>query len=157
MRNQVVSISRKAGVVVWRRTESGTVEILLITARRHPNSWIFPVGTVDREETLEQAAARECAEESGYTVEVGPLLAEMELPEESSLTRQAGLSHCRSFTFYAGQATGELTIYETDRQRRWVPLARLTESISPVFAPVARAALVLLSMPRSAPESEGSA
>ena len=145
----------KAGVVAWRRTNNGTLEILLITARRYPNSWIFPVGTVDRGETLEQAAARECAEESGYTVETGPLVAKIELPQESPNTKEIGTSSSQHFTFFAAQVTGELSTYETDRQRRWVPLSQLAESISPAFAPVARAAVAILSASQSAPEPKG--
>lgn len=152
-----MSMSRKAGVVAWRRTDGGTLEILLITARRHPNSWIFPVGTVDPGETLEQAAARECAEESGYTVETGQLIAQIELPQESARRRQSELSHSLPFTFFSGQVTGESSVYETDRQRRWVPLSQLTESVSPAFAEVARVAVVLLSMPQSTPEPSGNA
>ncbi len=107
--------------------------MLLITSRKHPQSWIFPVGTVEAGESLEQAAARECAEESGYTVEVGPLLAELELPDEADRT-------VRRFIFFAANITGEYATYEIDRQRRWVPLSEVGESVAAVFRPVARAA-----------------
>jgi 8-oxo-dGTP pyrophosphatase MutT (NUDIX family) len=150
MRNQVTNMSRKAGVVVWRRADNGTgtlegtLEILLITARRHPDSWIFPVGTVDPGETLQQAAARECAEESGYTVEVGSLLAEIIVPKEADQTPASGTVDSQHFTFFAAQLTGELSTYETDRQRRWVSLPQLLACIAPVFARVARAAREVL-------------
>lgn len=140
-------MDRKAGVVTSRRTDTGALEILLISARRHPGSWIFPVGTVDPGETLEQAAARECAEESGYTVETGPLLARIELPQESPQARETGTSGVQHFAFFSAHVTGELPTYETDRQRRWVPLPQLLACIAPVFAPVARAAIAVL--PRS--------
>ena len=150
-------MDRKAGVVAWRQTDTGTLEILLITARRHPGSWIFPVGTVDLGETLEQAAARECAEESGYTVETGRLLAQIELPQESPQAKETGTVDPQHFTFFTAQVTGELPTYETDRQRRWVPLPQLPESISPAFGPVARTAVAILSAPQSAPETKGNA
>jgi ADP-ribose pyrophosphatase YjhB (NUDIX family) len=150
-------MDRKAGVVAWRQTDTGTLEILLITARRHPGSWIFPVGTVDLGETLEQAAARECAEESGYTVETGRLLAQIELPQESPQAKETGTADPQHFTFFTAQVTGELPTYETDRQRRWVPLSQLLACISPVFAPVARVAIAVLAMSRDLLATKGNA
>ncbi|MCY4386476.1 MAG: NUDIX domain-containing protein [Desulfurellaceae bacterium] len=127
---------QKAGVVAYRQEPDGTYAILIITARRQRDAWIFPVGTVDPGETLEQAAARECMEESGYTVRTGPLLKALDLAHKNGL---------RHFSFFAAQVTGEVDEYETDRRRRWVPLAQLVETVSEAFAPVARAALAHLS------------
>ncbi len=127
---------QRAGVVAYRQEPDGAYEILIITARRQPDAWIFPVGKVDPGETLEQAAARECMEESGYTVRCGPLLKALDLAHKNG---------ARRFSFFAAQVTGEVDEYETDRSRRWVPLAQLVETVSEVFAPVARAALAHLS------------
>ena len=127
---------QKAGVVAYRREPDGEYQILLITARRRHDSWIFPVGTVDPGETLEQAAARECMEESGYTVRTGPLLKTIELEQKNTHNR---------FSFFAAQIIGEVNSYETDRQRQWVPLSQLMDTIAAVFAPVARAAVEHLS------------
>ena len=127
---------QKAGVVAYRQEPDGTYAILIITARRQRAAWIFPVGTVDPGETLEQAAARECMEESGYTVRTGPLLKALDLASKNGPRR---------FSFFAAQVTGEVDEYETDRRRRWVPLAQLVNTVSEAFAPVARAALAYLS------------
>ena len=127
---------QKAGVVAYRQEPDGTYAILIITARRQRDAWIFPVGTVDPGETLQQAAVRECMEESGYTVRTGPLLKALDLTHKNGLRR---------FSFFAAQVTGEVDKYETDRRRRWVPLAQLVDTVSEAFAPVARAALVYLS------------
>ncbi len=127
---------QKAGVVAYRQEPDGTYAILIITARRQRDAWIFPVGTVDPGETLEQAAARECMEESGYTVRTGPLLKALDLAHKNGPRR---------FSFFAAQVTGEVDEYETDRRRRWVPLAQLVDTVSEAFAPVARAALAYLS------------
>ena len=127
---------QKAGVVAYRQEPDGSYAILIITARRQPDSWIFPVGTVDPGETLEQAAARECMEESGYTVRTGPLLQALDLMSKNGRHR---------FSFFVAQVTGEVDEYETDRSRRWVPPAQLVETVSQAFAPVARAALAYLS------------
>ena len=124
----------KAGVVATRRTAAAEPEVLLITSRKHPHSWIFPVGTVEPGESLERAAARECAEESGYTVEVGRLLVTLRLADEAGGAAQP-------FFFFAASVTGKCATYETDRQRRWVRLSQLVETVAEVFSPVARAAV----------------
>ena len=64
------SIRQKAGVVAYRYKNENEVEILLITARSSPSTWIFPVGTVKSGESLQETAARECLEESGYVVDL---------------------------------------------------------------------------------------
>jgi 8-oxo-dGTP diphosphatase len=128
------TIKQKAGVVACRPSETGRVEILVVSARKYPNTWVFPVGTVKPDETLAQAAVRECREESGYRVEAGPILAEINLP------KNGGLHH---FTFFTAWVVGEVNDYEQDRQRRWIPQPELPQIISPVFAPVAQAALAI--------------
>lgn len=81
------SVTQKAGVVVYHHKINGEIEVLLITARTNPQSWIFPVGTVDPGETLQETAARECEEESGYIVEVGPKLGMIDLDKGDSIDR----------------------------------------------------------------------
>ena len=124
-------ISQRAGVVAYRLKESSEVEILLITARINPQKWIFPVGMVDSGESLQQTAARECAEESGFSVEVGPKLGRVEFDEGTSINRM---------NFFIARVTGELENYETDRQRKWVQLSELAKIVAPDFLPIARAA-----------------
>jgi len=59
-------IKEKAGLVMYRRSTNGKYEFLIVTARLKPQAWIFPVGSKEKEETLEQAAIRESKVESGY-------------------------------------------------------------------------------------------
>jgi 8-oxo-dGTP pyrophosphatase MutT (NUDIX family) len=54
----------QAGAIVVRPGKSGP-RILLVTARRNPNNWIFPKGHVESGETLKAAALREAREEAG--------------------------------------------------------------------------------------------
>lgn len=54
----------QAGAIVFR-TEGGTFRILLVTAKRNPDQWIFPKGHVEPGESAEAAALREAHEESG--------------------------------------------------------------------------------------------
>ncbi len=55
---------KQAGAIVVRAGRSGP-RILLVTARRNPNNWIFPKGHVESGETLKAAAVREAREEAG--------------------------------------------------------------------------------------------
>jgi 8-oxo-dGTP pyrophosphatase MutT (NUDIX family) len=62
----------QAGAIVVRpgKTEP---RILLVTARRNPDNWIFPKGHVEPGERLPDAAAREALEEAGVDGKVaGP-------------------------------------------------------------------------------------
>jgi 8-oxo-dGTP pyrophosphatase MutT (NUDIX family) len=63
---------KQAGAIVVRAGKGGP-RILLVTARRNPNNWIFPKGHVESGETLKAAAVREAREEAGIEGKVvGP-------------------------------------------------------------------------------------
>jgi 8-oxo-dGTP pyrophosphatase MutT (NUDIX family) len=55
---------KQAGAIVVRAGKTGP-RILLVTARRNPDNWIFPKGHVEIGETLKAAAVREAREEAG--------------------------------------------------------------------------------------------
>jgi len=55
---------KQAGAIIVRAGKTGP-RILLVTARRNPNNWIFPKGHVESGETLKAAAVREALEEAG--------------------------------------------------------------------------------------------
>ena len=55
-------ITHSAGGVPFRRTESG-IQFALV--RSHTGNWVLPKGGVEPGETVEQAAVREIAEETG--------------------------------------------------------------------------------------------
>lgn len=124
-----MKIYRKAGVVVRRRGEGGGEdEILVVSARRHAGSWVFPAGTVEDGELPEQAAARECEEESGYAVKTG---------DEVGSVTVAGPGWTKKFTFFSASVVGEVERKEKDREVRWVRASLLEDRIAEVFAPVA--------------------
>lgn len=68
---------RAAGGVPWRRTDNGTVQVLLVHRPRY-GDWTFPKGKLEPGETDEQAALREVEEETSLRCELGP-----ELPSTS--------------------------------------------------------------------------
>ena len=132
-----IKIKQKAGIVACRLTAAGTMEFLLVTARVDPTTWVFPVGTVDPGETLREAAARECVEESGYLVDVGVQVAQFELQREKK-------HRVDDFTFFLGRLRGETAEYEHDRERRWVAATDAADAVVPVFRDVAETAVALL-------------
>ncbi|MGI9553373.1 MAG: NUDIX domain-containing protein [Thermodesulfobacteriota bacterium] len=122
------SINNKAGVVVYRENENDELEILLVSARKHKGSWVFPVGTVEDHETLQVTAARECEEESGYIVEV---------EDEVGTVKNSGKHGTNYYTFYRARVLQETDEYEKDRERMWVSLDKLSENIADIFLPIA--------------------
>lgn len=122
-------VKHKAGVVVYREGEEGAVEVLLVSARKYKDSWVFPVGTVEDHETLQVAAARECEEESGYVVETEDEIGTVRLEKDNKIN---------FFTFYKANVSGEKDEYEKDRERRWVSIDILEDTITEIFKPVAK-------------------
>ncbi len=64
------------GVVV--RGDGLELRVLLVTAKRQPNQWVFPKGHIEAGETVEQAAVREVEEESGVVATIGPPIGSLE-------------------------------------------------------------------------------
>jgi 8-oxo-dGTP pyrophosphatase MutT (NUDIX family) len=65
-----------AGGLIWRRTGGGGVEVVLIKPKGK-DSWALPKGQVEKGETFEQTAVRECREETGLEVQPGEKLGEI--------------------------------------------------------------------------------
>ena len=57
-------VIEQAGAIVVRRGRIGP-RILLVTARRNPDNWIFPKGHIEKGESRRDAALREAREEAG--------------------------------------------------------------------------------------------
>lgn len=58
------TVIEQAGAIVVRRGRTGP-RILLVTARRNPDNWIFPKGHIEDGERPRDAALREAREEAG--------------------------------------------------------------------------------------------
>lgn len=123
----LIKPKNKAGVVVYRKTAAGSYEVLLVSARKFPGSWVFPTGTHEMGETVRQTAERECLEECGCLVEMGQQLGKVKANQ-------------RWYTYFLGEFRGFKPALEEDRQLQWVPLAELAQRLPLVFQPVAQAA-----------------
>ena len=119
-------MKQKAGVVLHRTGDTGETEVLLVSAKKHPGSWVFPVGTVEPGETRAATATRECAEESGYRVTLGAQLRE-------PITARAEAE----FTFFLATVAGTAPTWETEREQRWVRLGSLVDHVPDVFKAMA--------------------
>ncbi|RMA97782.1 NUDIX hydrolase [Hydrogenothermus marinus] len=73
-----------AGGIVFRETEEGKLEIILIRVK---NRWSFPKGNVEKGETKENAALREVKEETGADAEIIKYLGEVDYWYSSGLVR----------------------------------------------------------------------
>ena len=77
-----------AGGVVYR-IESGWPEVLVVTARRRPDEWVFPKGHIEAGESPEEAALREVREESGVVATIIAPVEDVQIhvPAEAQLVR----------------------------------------------------------------------
>lgn len=116
-------------MVAYRRNGSGEIEVILVSSRKLRDSWVFPAGGVDEGETLEEAAARECLEESGFKVEI-----EKDPIHEISFE---GSRRDVEYTFFAARALEDTGDYETDRERMWCSLPDLPDTVAGIFREVA--------------------
>ena len=126
----------KAGIVPYRKNQAGKnkgrLEILIVSARKYPGQWVFPVGSVEKGETFEDAALRECAEESGYNVELG---------EKIDTFIISGDEISAQFVFFSGLVISENKVWENDRERLWRGLDDVIEIIAKPFKNVAEIAI----------------
>lgn len=66
-----------AGGLIWRRASGGDQPMVVLVRPAGRTTWVMPKGGLERDESSEQAAVRECREETGFEVEVGPRLGQI--------------------------------------------------------------------------------
>ncbi|HWP64703.1 MAG TPA: NUDIX domain-containing protein [Candidatus Limnocylindria bacterium] len=93
---------------------------LLVRARLHPEHWLFPKGHIDGDESLEEAAVRELAEEAGVA---GRVLA----PLGSSGYAFEGKRI--EVHYFLVEATGRAGAGEPDRDPSWLTYEAAIERI----------------------------
>lgn len=96
--------------------------ILLIERRNPPHGWALPGGFVDYGETVEQAAARELAEETGLVATGLKLLGVWSDPQRDP--RQHNLS-----VVFIAEAVGEVKAGDDAAAARWFALDALPDQL----------------------------
>jgi len=79
------SPTHAGGVVV--RGKGADFRVLLVTAKRQPNQWVFPKGHIERGESVEEAAVREVAEEAGVEATVSQPIGTLEFRNVRGIVR----------------------------------------------------------------------
>jgi 8-oxo-dGTP diphosphatase len=115
-------IVRAGGGLVWRRTGSGDVEVVLVHRPAY-DDWSYPKGKLDYGETEEAAALREVEEETGLLCRLGPEVGTTEYRD----------SRNRRKTVRYWQMTavgGALEPANEVDDARWVPLEQVPRLLS---------------------------
>jgi 8-oxo-dGTP diphosphatase len=115
-------IVRAGGGLVWRRADSGDVEVVLVHRPAY-DDWSFPKGKLDAGETEEAAAVREVEEETGLQCRLGPEIGTTEYRD----------SRNRRKTVRYWQMTavgGALEPANEVDDARWVPLEEVPRVLS---------------------------
>ncbi len=111
-----------AGGVVWRRTGAGGTEVLIVHRPKY-DDWTLPKGKLASGESVEEAALREGAEETGLRCALGPEL------ESTRYTDREGRQ--KTVRYWAMQPVGgELRPNSEVDEVRWVPLEQAAGALS---------------------------
>jgi 8-oxo-dGTP pyrophosphatase MutT (NUDIX family) len=111
---------RQAGSIVVR-LDGKEPQVLLVTAKRNPKSWIFPKGHIEKGETPEAAALRETKEEAGV---IGKLIGPAGMLEYGFLGAKARVD------YFLVQFKREAGPPEDGRQRTWCKLEDALDRLS---------------------------
>jgi 8-oxo-dGTP diphosphatase len=112
---EVNSLVRAAGGVVWRRSDGGVTEIVLVHRPRY-NDWSLPKGKLDPGEHELTAAVREVFEET--SVEAVP---QVRLPSVRYLTGEPGVEKSVDFWSMRAAAWTPRPADHEIEEARWVP------------------------------------
>lgn len=106
---------RAAGVVLWRRTGDGRVEVLVIHRPRY-DDWSLPKGKCEPGESDEDCARRETEEETGYQGVLGAELGSVRYHDRRGRSKQV--------RYWAMEADGGSFVPNDEVDEvRWLPEA----------------------------------
>ena len=111
-----------AGGVVWRRSGTGSVEVILVHRPRY-DDWSLPKGKLDQGETDEEAAVREVEEETCVVGRLGPELETITYLDKSGKHKRV---RYWAMTVISGEPAAA---NEVDRAE-WVPIAEAIVRLS---------------------------
>ncbi len=110
-----------AGAVVWQRSPSGEIEVVLVHRPRY-DDWSLPKGKPHAGETLPITAVREVAEETGHSVTLGARLGR---------TRYLVRWGQKVAHYWAARPTGgSFRPSEEVDEVRWLPMAQATDLLT---------------------------
>lgn len=116
-------VVRAAGGVVWRLTDAGDVEVVVVHRPAPRSDWSLPKGKLEPGEHHRDAALREVHEETGLRCDLGAKLADIRYPTP------AGEKRVRWWEMTALGDDGFEPNPEID-ERRWVTLADADELVT---------------------------
>ena len=111
-----------AGGVVWRRSPSGQIEVVIIHRPRY-DDWSLPKGKLDPGETDEMAALREVEEETTIVAVLGP-----ELLSTTYLDRSGKRKRVRYWAMTV--ASGQPGAANEVDDARWIAASEAVERLS---------------------------
>ncbi len=106
------AVVQAAGGVVWRRSPTGDVEVLIVHRPRY-DDWSLPKGKLATGEDHASAALREVEEETGLRCTLGP-----EIAQTSYVDRKGRPKQVRYWTMTP--AGGEFTPSDEVDEIRWI-------------------------------------
>lgn len=115
-----MAIIRQSGAIVVR-LDGTEPKVLLVTAKRNPENWIFPKGHIEKGETAEAAAVRETREEAGVG---GKLIGPAGVLEYGFLGAKARVE------YFLLEFACEVGPPEQGRARAWYGLEEALERLS---------------------------
>jgi 8-oxo-dGTP pyrophosphatase MutT (NUDIX family) len=115
-----LTLIRQSGAIMVRH-DGKEPRVLLVTAKRNRENWIFPKGHIEKGETAEAAALREAKEEAGV---VGKLIGPAGVLEYSFLGVNARVE------YFLAELTHEAGPPEDGRRRAWCGLEEALERLS---------------------------